>query len=64
MDKREFIMQTAKELYMQLPARKRRRFVRDEMNNDLDVDGIFTWCIIEAEFMWLEFEKNKKHLDN
>jgi hypothetical protein len=55
-------MQTAKELYLKLPARKRRKFLRWELSNNWDVKEIFTWCIIEAEFMWSEFEKNKKHL--
>jgi hypothetical protein len=62
MEKKEFIIQTAKELYLALPRRKRKQFLKWELSNSWDVKEIFTWCIIEANFMWSEFEKNNKHL--
>jgi hypothetical protein len=64
MTKKEYIIKTATQLYFLEPPRRRRRFLKWELTNNWDVKEVFTMCILEATFMWSEFEKNKKHLED
>jgi hypothetical protein len=64
MTKKEYIIKTATQLYFLEPPRRRRRFLKWELTNNWDVEEVFTMCILEATFMWSEFEKNKKHLED
>ena len=60
-EKRKFIIETARELYLKKSKRQRRRFFKWQRSNNWDVKEVFTHCIEEAMYFWNEIEKNEKH---
>jgi len=62
-NKEKFIIETARMLYSKLSERKRKAFLKWELKNNWDVKEIFTYCIIEAQFMWDELTRNQKHFN-
>ena len=56
MTDQEYILQTAKELYMKLPIWKRWQFMKWKESNNWDVKRVYERCVTEAKYLC---EENK-----